>query len=263
MHKPEGPVEDSQRGGFFSSRLRAHDAAMKFSVRIASIALLLSAACHGPKSEAATLEPSVKPGINKDFLDPALELSKFEERFEGESREIFSQRARIASLVGAKEGLAIADVGAGTGLYTRMFAQKVGEKGRVYAVDIAKQFVEHIEGDSKKRGLNNVTGVVCTERSVELPEASVDVVFVCDTYHHFEWPKQTMASIHKALKPGGELVVIDFIRIEGQSRPWILEHVRAGQDVVTQEIVSSGFEKVRDEETPFLRENYAMRFRRV
>ncbi len=236
---------------------------MKFSVCIASIALLFFVACQGPNPQSAPLEVSVKPGINKDFLDPALEVGKFEERFEGESREIFSQRARIASLVGAKEGMVIADVGAGTGLYTRMFAQKVGENGRVYAVDIAKQFVAHIEADSKKRGLGNVAGVVCTERSVELPEASVDVVFVCDTYHHFEWPKQTMASIHKALKPGGELVIIDFIRIEGQSRPWILEHVRAGQDVVTQEIVSVGFAKVRDEETPFLRENYAMRFRRI
>lgn len=233
------------------------------TVIAACIGLALLSACHGPKSEVVTAEPSVKPGINKDFLDPSLDVSKFEERFEGESREIFSQRARIASLVGVREGLTIADVGAGTGLYTRMFAQKVGAAGRVYAVDIAKQFVEHIEADSKKRGLPNVTGVVCSERSVELPEASVDLVFVCDTYHHFEWPKQTMASIHHALKPGGELVVVDFIRIEGQSRAWILEHVRAGQDVVTQEIVSAGFEKVRDEETPFLRENYAMRFRRI
>ena len=240
-----------------------HDAAMQTFLRIAFSTLAVLAACHGPQSVASADEASVKPGINKDFLDPALEVGKFEERFEGESREIFAQRARIASLVGVRDGLAVADVGAGTGLFTRMFAQKVGANGRVYAVDIARQFVDHIEEDSKKRGLGNVTGVVCTERTVELLPASVDVVFVCDTYHHFEYPKQTMASIHSALKPGGELVVVDFIRIEGQSRPWILEHVRAGQDVVTKEIEATGFEKVRDEATPFLRENYAMRFRRV
>ena len=221
------------------------------------------ASCHGPQSVAPAEQASVKPGINKDFLDPKLEVAKYEERFEGESREIFAQRARIAALAGVREGIPVADVGAGTGLFTRMFAPKVGASGRVYAVDIAKQFVDHIESDCKQRGMGNVTGVVCTERSVELPPASVDMVFVCDTYHHFEWPVQTMASIHQALKPGGELVVVDFIRVEGQSREWILDHVRAGQDVVTQEIEAAGFRKVRDEDASFLRENYVMRFVRV
>ncbi len=233
--------------------------------RVLRAALLISAcfaACHAPEHAAPLMEASVKPGINKDFLDPKLEVAAYEERFEGESREIFAQRARVAALVGVREGMAVADVGAGTGLFTRMFAPKVGAGGRVYAVDIARQFVEHVERDCNERHMDNVTGVVCTERSVELPKASVDLVFVCDTYHHFEYPRQTMASIREALKPGGELIVVDFIRIEGQSREWILDHVRAGQDVVTQEIESAGFAKVRDEDAAFLRENYVMRFKR-
>lgn len=230
------------------------------------VALLLLAACQGAAADpAASLaqEPSVKPGINKDFLDPNLEVGQYEERFEGESREIFAHRARIAALVGVEPGARVADVGAGTGLYTRMFAPKVGAEGAVYAVDIAPEFVRHIEADAQRRGFANVKGVLCTERSVELPKASVDLVFVCDTYHHFEYPRSTLASIRDALRPGGELVVVDFIRIPGQSREWILDHVRAGQDVVTQEIEAAGFVKVRDEQTPFLRENYAMRFRRT
>jgi predicted methyltransferase len=228
-------------------------------------AILLLAACQGAAVQtiAVVEEPSVKPGINKDFLDPNLKVDKYEERFEGESREIFAQRARIAALVGVEPGARVADVGAGTGLYTRMFAQKAGASGVVYAVDIAAEFVRHVEADAQKRGLANVKGVLCTERSVELPKASVDLVFVCDTYHHFEYPRSTLASIRDALRPGGELVVVDFIRIPGQSREWILDHVRAGQDVVTQEIEAAGFVKVRDEQTPFLRENYAMRFRRT
>lgn len=175
------------------------------------LSLLVCAACQGPKSEASpagaqpsaapTDEPSVKPGINKDFLDPALQVAKYEERFEGESREIFAQRARIAGLLDLKPGMAVADVGAGTGLFTRMFASKVGSEGTVYAVDIAKQFVEHVEKDAMAKGLQNVKGVVCTERSVELPAASVDLVFVCDTYHHFEYPKHTLASIRQRCGP--------------------------------------------------------------
>lgn len=217
------------------------------------VAFAMLCACTAP-------EASVKPGINQDFLDPALDVTKYEERFEVESREIFARRAQIAALVDVREGIRIADVGAGTGLFTLMFATKAATTGTVYAVDIAPKFVEHCESLAKSRGLQNVRGVVCTERSVELPPASIDVAFVCDTYHHFEYPRSTLASIHAALRPGGELIVVDFIRIEGTSRAWVLDHVRAGQDVVSKEIEAAGFRKVRDEATPFLRENWATRF---
>ena len=221
--------------------------------------LLALAACQGSPRGA---EASVKPGINEDFLDPALDVAEYEQRFEVESREIFAHRARIAALVGLRQGLDVADIGAGTGLFTVMFAPKVAPGGTVYAVDIAPKFVEHIEALAAQRGVDNVVPVVCGERSVDLPAASVDLVFVCDTYHHFEYPRSTLASIHDALRPGGELVVVDFIREEGQSREWILGHVRAGQAEVTREIEAAGFTFVRQEPTPFLRENYMLRFRR-
>lgn len=229
-------------------------------LRLATV-LCVAAACRGPDPVVAPPpETSVKPGINADFLDPALEVAKFEQRFEVESREIFVHRARIAALAGARAGQRIADIGAGTGLFTLMFATRVGPGGVVHAVDIAPRFVAHIEAAAATRGLANVRGVVCSERSVDLPPASIDVAFVCDTYHHFEYPQATLASIHEALRPGGELVVVDFIRIEGQSRPWILEHVRAGQEVVAAEIEAAGFRRLPAEPTPFLRENYVMRF---
>lgn len=211
-----------------------------------------------PPAETA----SVKPGINQDFLDPALDVGKYEQRFEGESREVFAHRARVAALLQLQPGMAVADVGAGTGLYTMLFAPKVGTEGRVYGVDIAPKFVEHITKTAAERQLPQVVAQLCSERSVELPAASVDLVFVCDTYHHFEYPQATLASIHQALRPGGELVILDFIREPGVSREWILEHVRAGEAVVTQEVTTAGFTLVRREETPFLRENYVLRFRK-
>lgn len=70
-----------------------------------------------------------------------------------------------------------------------------------------------------------------------------------------------MASIHRALRPGGKVVVIDFHRIEGKSREWVLNHVRAGQEVFTREIVSNGFKLV--EEKRFLKENYCLVFEKL
>ena len=205
---------------------------------------------------ALAQEKSVRPGINKPFEDP--DVKEFVGKFETESREVYAKRQEIVRACGLKPGLAVADVGAGTGLFTRLFARAVGPAGKVYAVDIAPRFVEHVEKTCKEAGLKNVQGVVCTPTSVELPENSVDLVFVCDTYHHFEFPQRTLASIHRALRPGGRIVLVDFHRIPGKSSLWILFHVRAGQEVFVKEIETAGFKQTGEEK--FLKENYLVRF---
>ena len=240
----------------------------KFLLRALPFAFLVLAACKGAEKVASAPpapEPpveSVKPGINKDFLDPALDPQKFVERFETESREIYTERASILAAVGVRPGQAVADIGAGTGLFTLPFAELVGREGRVFAVDIAPAFIERIEQLCAARGLRNVEGVTCTEDDARLPAASIELVFICDTYHHFEYPARTLASIHKALKPGGELVVIDFHRIEGVSREWCMSHVRAGQEVFAAEIAAAGFEPLPQPQIAGLKENYILRFRR-
>ena len=122
--------------------------------------------------------------------------------------------------------------------------------------------MKHVEDSAHKSGLTNVVGVVCKPDSVNLPEESVDVVFICDTYHHFEFPTKTMKSIRRALRPGGEVILIDFERIEGVSREWIFGHVRAGQEVFTKEIQTAGFELVAEVEVEGLEENYVLHFKR-
>ncbi len=229
-------------------------------LQFVALALVALAACTSSPPPAPP--QSVKPGINKDFLDPALDPQKFVERFETESREIFTERAAIASMVGLQPGQSMADIGAGTGLFTLPFAEAVGPKGRVYAVDIAPAFVERIEQLAAERGVRNVEGVVCAEDDARLPKDSIDVAFVCDTYHHFEYPAQTLASIHRALRKGGELVVVEFHRIEGVSREWCMSHVRAGQEVFVSEILAAGFEQLAQDQLPGLKENYVVRFRK-
>ncbi|MAE77057.1 MAG: SAM-dependent methyltransferase [Planctomycetes bacterium] len=213
------------------------------------------------KQHAALLTESAKPGINSRFLDPNMRVADLKATFEGESREIFKHRRRLVELVGLKPGDVIADVGAGTGLFSWPFARTVGKQGRVYAVELAPRFVSHLKRLAKNGNLDQVTVVECGERSTELKAASVDVVFLCDTYHHFEFWKDTMASIVRALRPGGRLVLIDFERIPGKSRKWILGHVRAGKAAVRAEIESTGLHFVRQIATP-LKENYMMEFRR-
>ena len=220
--------------------------------------LLLAVLVFGIGSVYAQ-EKSVRPGINKQYENP--NINDEIRILESENREVFAKRKEIVAACKLKPGMAVADIGAGTGLFTHLFAAEVGPKGRVYAVDIAKNFIERIEKTSKEAGLKNVTGIVCTPTSTELPPNSVDLAFICDTYHHFEYPQKTMASVHRALRPGGQLILVDFSRIEGKTPDWLLKHVRAGQEVFTSEIEAAGFKVV--DRGDFLKENYFVRFEKV
>jgi predicted methyltransferase len=202
-------------------------------------------------------EKSVAPGINKSFQNP--DVAEFEGRFEKEGRDAFDHRHQIVAACKLRPGMAVADIGAGTGLFTRLFSKEVGPQGKVYAVDIAEAFVRHIENAARKENVTNVEGVVCTADSVELPAESIELAYICDTYHHFEFPEKTMRSIHRALKPGGQVVLVDYHRIPGKSSEWALGHIRAGQEVFVREIESCGFRKV-EEQPELLKESYFVRF---
>jgi 3-mercaptopyruvate sulfurtransferase SseA/ubiquinone/menaquinone biosynthesis C-methylase UbiE len=229
----------------------------RFRTSLRSVAILALLAGLAPP--ARPQEKSVRPGINQPFENP--NVKDFIGKFEVESREVFAHRKKIVAACELKPGMIVADIGAGTGLFTRLFAREVGPTGKVYAVDIAPRFIEHIEKTCEEADLKNVIGVVCTADSAKLRPGSVDLVFICDTYHHFEFPFKTLASIHEALRPGGRVIVIDFHRIPGTSSEWILNHVRAGQDVFAKEIETSGFRKVADKK--LLKDNYFLVFEKV
>jgi ubiquinone/menaquinone biosynthesis C-methylase UbiE len=205
-------------------------------------------------------DPASRGGINDAFVNPDLNVDEFVKRFEIESREIYASRDAVMAACQVKPGERIADVGAGTGLYTRLFATAVGEGGWVYAIDIAPRFIEHINVTARDAGLENVTGIVNSQSSINLPPQSVDLVFICDTYHHFEAPEKILASISRALKPGGQLVLIDFERVPGTSREWVVSHVRAGREVFRGEIEAAGLEFVEQRAIPGFSENYFLRF---
>jgi ubiquinone/menaquinone biosynthesis C-methylase UbiE len=207
-------------------------------------------------------DQSVKPGINEKFLDPGLQVVDWLKRFEIESREVYAAQKDILAACNLKPGMRIADIGAGTGLYTQPFIEAAGDSGWVYAVDISARFLEHINNRARSNNTRNVTAVLCAEDHAGLPANSIDLAFICDTYHHFEYPLATMKSIAQALSPGGTLIVVDFNRIEGVSRDWLLGHVRAGKEVFTKEIEEAGLTFVEEVNIDGLKENYCLRFTR-
>lgn len=204
-------------------------------------------------------EQNVNPDINSHYKNP--DVTRWQGVFERDGREIWDRRGDIIRHLRLQPGQAIADVGAGTGFFSLLMAREVGATGRVYAVDIAKNFVDASVQRAREQGLDNVIGVVNDQQSVHLAPASVDLVFISDTYHHFEYPQATLRSIHSALKPNGELVIIDFRRDASQSSSWVLDHVRADNQRVITEIETAGFELT--EKLDFMQTQYYLRFRRL
>jgi len=232
-----------------------------------SSCLLLMAACAQPEpserqTDPAVVEQNANPEINKSYKDPSVDVGMWADRFTGESREVFSERFNVIAAMDLKPGDRIADIGAGTGLYVKLFAEAAGPDGKVYANDIAQPFLDFIAENAAADGLTNVETVLGADKSSGLPDASIDVVFHSDVYHHFEFPLSMNRDLARALAPGGEMYVLDFERIEGVTSPRLLAHVRAGKETVISEIEASGFELIEEIEFDGLKENYLLKFRK-
>jgi ubiquinone/menaquinone biosynthesis C-methylase UbiE len=226
-----------------------------------SVSVVVLAASWSPaRMQAPQAASRTDSKINEQFKNP--NVKDFVKRFETESREIYARRHEIIEALGLKPGMAVADIGAGTGFLTQLAAEKVGPAGKVYAVDIAKPFLSHIAAEAKKRGCAQVVPTLASQDSTNLPRNSVDLVFLSDVYHHLEKPEKTLASIRQALRQGGILVVIEFDRVEGKSTDFVLKHVRASQEVFRKEIESAGFTRIPTRRPPRLKENFFLRFQK-
>jgi ubiquinone/menaquinone biosynthesis C-methylase UbiE len=207
-------------------------------------------------AQQPTITPTAKE-LNKSFDADA---SQWQQRFEHEGRAIYDKRVQILDEMGLKPGMDVADIGAGSGLMSRLIAQRVAPGGSVYAVDISKNMIDHINQTAREQKISNIKAVLGDPHSPKLAPNSVDVVCIIDSYHHFEFPTDMLAEISKALRPNGTLVLIDFKRIEGVSRDYILKMVRAGEGTFSDEFLNAGFDLVerRDDMFP---ENYLMKFK--
>jgi SAM-dependent methyltransferase len=149
--------------------------------------------------------------------------------------------------------MAVADVGAGSGFYADLMLPQLGGDGRVYLIEISTNWLDYLR--QKFASVPQVTVVEGGERNVRLAPGSVDLVFSSDTYHHFEYPAETLASIHQALRPGGRLVILDYDKIPGVTPAGRMDHLRLGKSDAIREIVANGFQLERDVDLA-MRDNY-------
>lgn len=148
-------------------------------------------------------------------------------------REKEEQPAKLLPLLNLKGGEVVADIGAGSGFYSFKLAPLVGEKGKIYAVDIQKEMLAIIRARSKELKVANVKPILGTIKDPKLPADSVDVMLLVDVYHEFDHPYEMTAAMVKALKPGGRLVLVEF-RMEDEDVPIKLVHKMSEKQVLRE-----------------------------
>jgi ubiquinone/menaquinone biosynthesis C-methylase UbiE len=126
------------------------------------------------------------------------------ERDEEEKTELLVQSLKV------RPGDTVADIGAGTGYFSRRLSKRVGEKGKILAVDIQQEMLDILTNKMAELTITNVQPVLGTISDPKLPLASVDLVLMVDVYHEFSHPHEMMEGIGKSLKPGGRVVFVEF-----------------------------------------------------
>ena len=124
-------------------------------------------------------------------------------------REKEENTSRLIKNMNIAPGDTIADIGAGSGYHVFKMVSQARE-GLIYAVDIQPEMLQAIRDRKKKERIDHIKVVKGTEKSVNLPENSVDKILMVDVYHEFSFPVEMLASMHKALRPDGKIFLIEY-----------------------------------------------------
>ena len=119
------------------------------------------------------------------------------------------QPEKLMDVIGLKEGMTIADIGAGKGRMTVVFSLRVGASGRVFANDINKEALKYLENRCKNNNMTNVTTYTGKVDNPMLPEGKADIAFMVSTYHHLEKPVEMIRNTIPCLKKDGVLVIVE------------------------------------------------------
>jgi ubiquinone/menaquinone biosynthesis C-methylase UbiE len=204
--------------------------------RIAALPLLLlvlgTAGSSTPAQSADERRPAQVMGVGgADWLERA-------------GRDEEQKPDEIIRTMGVKNGDVVADVGAGTGYFTRRLAKAVAPSGRVYAVDIQPEMLTLLKENVEKAGIRNVVPVLGEVDNPKLPKASLDWILIVDVYHELQQPRATLARMREALKPRGRVALVEY-RLEGLTALHVREEHRMSTKQVLAEWEPAGFRLVK------------------
>ena len=172
-----------------------------------------SPAIADPTADLYHKIPFALDGIGKSYMGREIaQVMGFQgaQWLEREEREQEERGDLLLRELALKPGMTVMDVGAGTGYYSRRIATMVGPTGTVFAIDVQPEMVQMLTAIAKRPEFANIKPILGSEKSVALSVGVADVAIIVDVYHELEFPSEMLASISRALRPGGRVVFVEY-----------------------------------------------------
>jgi len=186
----------------------------KLSLLVIFTALVFSS-CQTASLSSVETVPTPTPAANANVSDDLINRPVSEAYtgdlsiFEDENRAKNLQIDRVMDILKITEGKSVADLGAGSGWFTVRAAKRIGERGKVFAVEMNQEYINHINERAKRENFTNIQTVLGTEDDPKLAANSVDAVLILKTYHEIGQPVKVLRNIRKSLKKDALLGIID------------------------------------------------------
>jgi ubiquinone/menaquinone biosynthesis C-methylase UbiE len=172
-------------------------------------ASLLASACAAPGAAPLLKSPGDPRGIDSHV---SRNLDRFIATMDDPKRAAWQKPDEVVLALRLSPGQAVADIGAGTGYFTFRLARAVGPRGKVLSVDVEARLVELLRQRAAEAGARQVEAITTGPDDPGLPAGAVDLVFLCNTYHHIGDRVAWLRKLRPALRPGGRVVNIDFFK---------------------------------------------------
>ena len=193
--------------------------------------LTLASAC----ALRAEAPPSDDATSHHDFADVAYWSSVFDDP----ARDTWQKPRELVAALGLSSGNVVADLGAGTGYFSRYLATAVGAGGTVLAVETEPNLVVHLRARAEREKTPNVVPVLASASDPRLPVGLVDLILVVDTYHHFDDRRTYLRALRRFLRPSGRVAIVDWQKRELPVGP-DMDHKLAREQVL-DEMRASGY----------------------
>jgi arsenite methyltransferase len=186
-------------------------------------------------------------------------IKHYLEQLDSEERDQHQKPRQVIEALNLKPGLTVADLGSGSGYFTRRFIEAVTETGKVYAVDVEPEMLKYAE-ESVVHMHRSYTAefILARPDSPKLPYESIDLLFVCNTYHHLDERTKYFSDAKSSLKPGGRVAIIDFYHDERSGELGFPKRHLVPRETVIAELTGARYTLVREHH--FLPKQYFLEF---
>jgi ubiquinone/menaquinone biosynthesis C-methylase UbiE len=187
------------------------------------------------------------------------DIKQYLEHLDSAERDRYQKPVEVMEALKLRSGMAVADLGSGSGYFTRRFVEAVTDSGIVYAVDVEPEMLAYVKESIVHMHVPYTAEfILARPDSPKLPFASVDLLFVCNTIHHLEERESYFRNLTSSLRPGARIAIIDFYPDERSGDLGFPKHHLVSRDTVIRELTDAGYRLDRDH--TFLPKQYFLEF---